>query len=227
VEFVEGVDRFRAWQKRDPLDPMTEASQVVFTKQRIIIFGKTYPELSTNHTETVCTGGFREDGTPIRLYPVPLRYLEGDQQYSLYQWITVGIEKNSRDPRPESYKVDAQGLECGAIVDTANAWEARREIVFRDTSWHFANMDALKNAQQSTGRSIGLVKPGEVVDVSVVKKSADEREAFEKKSRDLQLIKESDMFDPEYLKLEFHPARSSSIGDARNGAPPVRRRRTQ
>jgi hypothetical protein len=40
----------------------------------------TIPELSLKYTETVCTGGVLENGRPIRLYPIPYRYLEGAQR---------------------------------------------------------------------------------------------------------------------------------------------------
>ena len=56
-----------------------------FETIRVLIWGKTYPELSKKYVETVCTGGVREDGSPIRLYPVPLRYLEGSKAVVAYR----------------------------------------------------------------------------------------------------------------------------------------------
>jgi hypothetical protein len=53
---------------------------MAYKPTKVLIFGKTYPELSTKYVETVCTGGLLESGQPIRLYPVPLRYLEGENQ---------------------------------------------------------------------------------------------------------------------------------------------------
>jgi hypothetical protein len=61
---------------------------------RVLIWGKTYPELSNQHRETVCTGGCTEDGRPIRIYPVPLRYLPEMTRYSLYHWIEAPLERN-------------------------------------------------------------------------------------------------------------------------------------
>lgn len=40
---------------------------------RVLVTVMTYPTLSKNHFETVCTAGFREDGSWIRIYPVPHR----------------------------------------------------------------------------------------------------------------------------------------------------------
>ena len=44
-------------------------------KQRVLITVKTYPTLSRKYGETVCTAGVREDGTWVRIYPVPFRRL--------------------------------------------------------------------------------------------------------------------------------------------------------
>ena len=40
---------------------------------KVLITVKTYPTLSAKYDELVCTAGFREDGTWIRIYPVPFR----------------------------------------------------------------------------------------------------------------------------------------------------------
>ena len=76
------------------------------TGDRILVTVKTYPELSKAYGETVCTAGFREDGTWVRLYPVPFRRLEEREQYRLYDWITCPLTKHSGDERPESYRPD-------------------------------------------------------------------------------------------------------------------------
>jgi hypothetical protein len=50
-------------------------------KERILITVKTYPTLSKKYAELVCTAGFREDGTWIRIYPLPFRFLDENQKY--------------------------------------------------------------------------------------------------------------------------------------------------
>lgn len=37
---------------------------------KVLITVKTYPAISTKYDELVCTAGFREDGSWIRIYPV-------------------------------------------------------------------------------------------------------------------------------------------------------------
>jgi len=77
----------------------------VWKEHKVLIWGKTYPELRKKYRETVCTGGTLEDGRFIRLYPIPLRYLADDKMFSKYQWVRVRLTKAKDDPRPESYKV--------------------------------------------------------------------------------------------------------------------------
>ena len=46
------------------------------SKDRVLITVKTYPTLSRRYGETVCTAGVREDGSWVRIYPVPFRRLD-------------------------------------------------------------------------------------------------------------------------------------------------------
>ena len=45
-------------------------------RKRIYITVKAYPTLSEKHDELVCTAGICEDGSWIRLYPLPFRKLK-------------------------------------------------------------------------------------------------------------------------------------------------------
>ena len=73
-------------------------------KERVLITVKTYPVLSDTYIELSCTAGFREDGSWVRIYPIPYRLLDGDKQFHKYQWIELELEHNLRDPRPESFR---------------------------------------------------------------------------------------------------------------------------
>lgn len=89
-------------------------------KQRVLITVKTYPTLSRKYGETVCTAGVREDGTWVRIYPVPFRRLNEEQQYKKYDWLEVRLVRNTTDPRPETYRpFDSADLETPvAHMDT-------------------------------------------------------------------------------------------------------------
>ncbi|MDD5363531.1 MAG: hypothetical protein PHN88_15520 [Ignavibacteria bacterium] len=41
------------------------------TREKIFLTALTYPLPSSSYEELLCTAGFREDGSMIRLYPVP------------------------------------------------------------------------------------------------------------------------------------------------------------
>jgi hypothetical protein len=175
-----------------------------FERTRVLIWGKTYPELSAHYTETVCTGGVREDGRPIRLYPVPLRYLVGEQQYRLYDIVDVGIARSSRDNRPESFKVEAQSIQVVGHVDSdPQEWAARRDWIGRDTSWHFDSVEALHTRHRETGLSMGLVRPGEIVSVQIKPKSSTAQAEHEAKWQSITANLE--LFPREYKSLEFIP----------------------
>jgi hypothetical protein len=173
-----------------------------YKTERILIWGKTYPELSTKHTETVCTAGVREDGQPIRIYPVPLRYLGNEQQYGLYQWVSVPIAKSDKDSRPESYRISSAEIRIvGEIPTDQMEWAERRKWIFRDPSWQFANVGELKAAERSTGRSLGIVAPGSIEGVVLRRKPEEERRAYERKMQAIQA--QGDAFLPEYKTLEY------------------------
>ena len=41
------------------------------TMQKVFILVKTYPNLSKKYDELVCTAGICEDGSWVRIYPLP------------------------------------------------------------------------------------------------------------------------------------------------------------
>lgn len=97
--------------------------------ERILITVKTYPTLSSQYAELVCTAGVNENGDWRRIYPVRFRQLQDGSQYKKYQWIEAAIEKSTTDGRPESFKIvnpDSLRL-IGDPLSTADKWQARRE----------------------------------------------------------------------------------------------------
>ena len=73
-------------------------------RERVLITVKTYPTLSRKYGETVCTAGVRADGSWMRIYPVPFRRLEDEEQYKKFDWIeTDFVRGRSGDPRPETH----------------------------------------------------------------------------------------------------------------------------
>jgi hypothetical protein len=184
-----------------------------YETKRILIWGKTYPELSTIHFETVCAAGVTEDGSPIRLYPIPYRYLSDEDKFRRYQWITARVARNHSDPRPESYAIDCESIELGDFVDTDDyEWDARAAIVFQDQSWQFETVDQLLDAQKNKKTSIGVVTPRQILKIEVFERPQEEKASFQDKlarvrkkvaADILQLRLFDDFFVPELRNLEF------------------------
>ena len=90
---------------------------------KVLITVKTYPTLASKYDELVCTAGFLEDGSWIRIYPIPFRKLDYDNQYKKYDWIEIDLIRNTSDFRLESYRpvsIDKAGIIC-ALLPSAKA----------------------------------------------------------------------------------------------------------
>ena len=189
-----------------------------YTEHKILIWAKTYPELSKKYIETVCTAGMLPSGKPVRIYPIPYRYMsDGDEQFKLYQWITAGLLKNPDDTRPESYKIDLDSIQVGETIPTTqDEWGKRSGLMFKDKSWQFENMEELQEAQKNNRTSIGVVTPREITKVEVIDRPEEAARSFEQKFEDLKKTVEAqraqmDMFaqtiPPEMKQLEFMKCR--------------------
>lgn len=69
----------------------------------LLVNCKTYPAVSKKYIETVCTGGVEPDGSFVRLYPVPFRFLDGSEKYKRWDIIRVRAYRDTKDTRPESW----------------------------------------------------------------------------------------------------------------------------
>ncbi len=99
---------------------------------KVLITVKTYPTISEKYDELVCTAGFLEDGTWIRIYPVPYRKRACAEQYKKYDWIELDLVKNRSDFRPESYRPKSLDTEIKVVghIGTSQNW-AEKKILFR------------------------------------------------------------------------------------------------
>lgn len=133
-------------------------------KQRILITVKTYPTLSKKYGETVCTAGVREDGTWVRMYPVPFRRLGEAEQYRKYDWVECQLLRNPTDPRPETYRpVDENELQPVAHIDTSDQWRERRRILLK-TAKVFNSLEEVIEGAKANEISLAVFKPSKIVD---------------------------------------------------------------
>ena len=133
-------------------------------RERILVTVKTYPTLSEKYGETVCTAGVREDGSWIRLYPVPFRRLTEVEQYHKYDWLECRVRTQSSDRRPESFRpVDTAELKRVDHLDTSDLWRERRRILLQ--SGHvYDRRDTIIDAAKNNAMSLCVFKPAEVMD---------------------------------------------------------------
>ncbi|MDF5731857.1 MAG: hypothetical protein PUP92_28585, partial [Rhizonema sp. PD38] len=125
--------------------------------RKILIATKTYPSISTKYRETVCTAGIllSDDEKPlqwIRIYPIPFRHMDMDQRYSRWSIIKAEIERNEKDYRSESFRINHSLIEIIRKVDTSNNWHERKSFLLP------LKFNSVKEMQMQD-KSLGIIKP--------------------------------------------------------------------
>jgi len=166
---------------------------------RILIIVKTYPVPSMRYRELVCTAGVREDGSFIRLYPIDYRYRPYAEWYQKYQWIELNVERNEKDPRPESYRpFPGTEIKCiGQPLPTTDHWAERKRCVLAQGTQILCHLQELP--QQS--RSLGIIRPRTVKDLIA------EPVESEWTPKQNEMFKQLDLFGPNRGPLEKIPYR--------------------
>ena len=137
---------------------------------KVLITVKTYPAISGKYEELVCTAGFREDGTWVRIYPIPFRKKTYDEQYKKYDWIEMDLVKNKNDFRPESFRPYSHDSKITIIdhIGTSNSWSERKKIVLKNIYFNLSNLiNEAKNKNICT--SLAVFKPTKVLDFLIKK----------------------------------------------------------
>lgn len=138
----------------------------------VLVIAKTYPNMSREYTELVCTAGLRIDTYPyqwIRLYPVPYRLLEQDSQYKKWQVIKVKIVKRTGDLRPESYQPKPNSIEpIGKAIPTTDGWRKRVEYLkgFMGQTTACQLLQGAKD-RKTDSQSLGLVHVRKIINVNL------------------------------------------------------------
>lgn len=132
---------------------------------RVLITVKTYPTISAKYDELVCTAGFREDGTWVRIYPVPFRKRAYTEQYKKYDWIELDLVKNKSDFRPESFRPATLDTEINVVghIDTARNWEERKKLCLGKIYYNLSELIA-EAKDKNIGTSLAVFKPNEILD---------------------------------------------------------------
>ncbi len=180
---------------------------------KVLISVKTYPTLSKRYSELVCTAGLLEDGTWVRIYPLPFRGLEQEQKYKKWQWIELDLERNYSDIRPESYKVkNLSSLKIIEELNTGQNWYRRKEIVNQSTIYEDLT-DLIAKANQDNVLSLATFKPAKIINfvVEAVNREWDSEKlaVLEEKSRQLSLFQTEKEVKKEFEHVDKLPCKFS------------------
>lgn len=185
---------------------------MTYHKERIFIAVKTYPTISEKYAELVCTAGVREDGSWIRLYPMPFRLLKDDQKYPKYTWIQANVERNFSDFRPESFRPDINSIivEPSPKID----WNYRRKILFNNKDIYTNRNTLVQKAQDRTAPiSLALFKPTKILDFIIESDNRDWDKAklasLHAQSQQLNLFKTIEEIESEFRVVQKVPYKFS------------------
>jgi hypothetical protein len=171
-------------------------------KKRIYIVVKTYPTISDKYAELVCTAGILEDGSWIRLYPIPFRKLDIEQKYPKYTWINIEVKRNLDDFRKETYRpCDLNTIVVEPMKSKKPNWDERRRIIFKNKKI-YTNLQELIDKAKSDKTSLAVFKPAKLCEF-IIKPT--EREWSPIKLEHLrQLSQQMNLFQtPEEIKKDF------------------------
>lgn len=130
-------------------------------KKRILITVKAYPNPSKTYGETVCCAGIDIDSLQwIRLYPIPFRDLDSEQQFKKYSIIEVGCHKATDDKRPESFRIIPGTINIIEMIDTEKGtWERRKSFILQVP---IKSMCQAFKDREENDLSLALIKPEEI-----------------------------------------------------------------
>ncbi|MBL0288620.1 MAG: hypothetical protein IPQ19_14835 [Bacteroidetes bacterium] len=160
---------------------------------KVLIAVKTYPAISGKYDELVCTAGFMEDGTWIRIFPIQFRKKSFEEQYKKYDWIEIDLVKNKSDFRKESYRPVSYDTEIKILnhLNTKSNWILRKEIVLKNKIYFDIEelISEAKNREILT--SLAVFKPTEIIDFTIEQV---EREWDKSKLEKLKQDRSSNLF---------------------------------
>ncbi len=137
-------------------------------REKVLLTVTTYPLPSKSYDELVCTAGVREDGSWIRIYPMPLSILRGwktsgKTKQTKYTWVELDLEKRKDDFRPESFSPKDYGFQdliIGETIDTKNNWEKRKEFCLKNVYTNLTQL--IEDSKEPKNVSLATFKPTKI-----------------------------------------------------------------
>ena len=181
---------------------------------RVLILVRTYPIPAKKDIEVSCTAGITEQGKWLRLFPIPYRFLEEDKRFKKYQWVDVSVMKAKSDPRPESYKLNADTIRIRDWVSPDNEWRERRRLIHPLIRPSLCGIQRERDEKLSP--TLGIFKPTEIRRLLI------EQTVSEWTAQQLACLKQTDLFRatpsrtlekiPFIFRYEFQCADASCAG---------------
>lgn len=170
-------------------------------KKKILITVTTYPLPSRSYDELVCTAGFLEDGSWIRIYPIPLSFLnqiKKDTGFKKYTWIELDVRERTiaEDFRPESYKPLSYDFKKINELGTSNYWEERKKICLQNVYTNKAKL--IEDSKEPKNISLVTFKPTKINGFEIIEDSPEWKDEWKELRKQTDLFAEIDS-NPEKL----------------------------
>lgn len=124
-------------------------------KERALVLVKAFPQPSQKYQETVCCAGITPEGNLVRLYPIRFRHLPLEKRFKRWNVVEYVASRPMADHRPESRHVNEDSI---LVVQAKVSPEQRVRLWLPHVS---ESLQALKDENIATGKSLGIVKPDE------------------------------------------------------------------
>lgn len=196
-------------------------------RKKILITVTAYPLPSRSYDELVCTGGVQEDGSWIRIYPVPLKFLKGLRQSGdvmsyKYNWIEIDLVKRSDDFRPESYspsKYDFSDIKLLGSLKGKNQWMVRKKYCLKNVYTNIKQL--IEDSKEPKNMPLATFKPSKITNLIVEKDSREWKDEWKELRKQTDLFIDMDETMPEkiikkvpfkfYYKFEDDEQRESKL----------------
>lgn len=166
------------------------------SKKKILITVTTYPLPSRSYDELVCTAGFLEDGTWIRIYPIPLSFLnqiKKDTGFKKYTWIELEVKKRTDDFRPESHSPINYNFKRINVLDSSNFWAERKKICLQNVYTNKSKL--IEDSKEPRNISLATFKPSKITGFEFVDDEKEWKDEWK------ELRKQTDLF----AEIESNP----------------------
>lgn len=157
---------------------------------KVLITVKTYPLPSRSYDELVCTAGVLEDGTWIRIYPVPFKCIVKNNILKKYQWVEIDLKpRGKKDFRPESYspvKPDLSDVKVLNFLEAKKYWTERKKYCLKNV--FYSREELLKQSNAPQNLSLATFKPKRILDFVIENDTRDWKDVWIERRKQLDLF---------------------------------------